>query len=56
MLHMKERKVMKAGQAAIEYMLALAALVVVVFMTFHLIHVTKKAASRTVNIVSSDYP
>ena len=56
MLHMKAGKAMKTGQAALEYVLALAALIVVVFMTFHLIYTTKKAAARTVNIVSSDYP
>ena len=44
------------GQAALEYVLVLGALLVVVVMTTHLIHATKKASARTVSLVSSDYP
>lgn len=46
----------RRGQAALEYVLVLGALLVVVVMTTHLIHATKKASARTVSLVSSDYP
>ena len=46
----------RRGQAALEYVLVLASLLVVVAMVTHLIHAAKRASDRTVNLVGSDYP
>lgn len=47
---------MKKGQALIEYVLAMAGLVVVVGVLWGLVDVTVRYAVRAENLVSSEYP
>ncbi len=46
----------RSGQAALEYVLALAALLVVVGAVSHLVAAARKSGDRTIGIVASDYP
>ena len=47
---------MKSGQAMLEYVLSLAALLVLIGILWGLVHVSARYAERTENLVSSDYP
>ena len=47
---------MKNGQALLEYVLAMAGLVVVVGVLWSLVGVTVRYAVRTENLVSGEYP
>ena len=47
---------MKSGQALLEYVLAMAALVIVASVLWNLVGVTARYAVRTENLVSSEYP
>ena len=47
---------MREGQAMLEYLLALASMLVVVGILWGLVHVTVRYAERTENLVASDYP
>ena len=46
----------RAGQAALEYVLALCALLVVVGAMWYLVVAARKSVVRTESLVSSDYP
>lgn len=46
----------KSGQALLEYVLAIAGLLVVVSLLWVLVDVTARYAVRTENLVSCDYP
>lgn len=46
----------RKGQAALEYVLALAALLVAVGVMGYLVSAARKSAQRTEALVSSDYP
>ena len=46
----------KKGQTAVEYVLALCALLAVVGAMWYLVSATKKSVVRTESLVSSDYP
>ena len=46
----------RKGQAAVEYVLALCALLAVVGAMWYLVSATKKSVVRTESLVSSDYP
>lgn len=46
----------RAGQAALEYVLALCALLVVVGAMWYLVVAARKNVVRTESLVSSDYP
>lgn len=46
----------KRGQVMLEYVLALAGLLVVCSILWGMVAVTMKYSSRVVNLVSSDYP
>lgn len=47
---------MKRGQAMLEYVLALAGLLVVFSIMWGLVTVTKRYAVRSENLVASEYP
>jgi len=47
---------MRHGQALIEYVLAMAGMVVVVAILFGLVHVAIRYSVRTENLVSGEYP
>lgn len=46
----------RAGQAALEYVLALCALLVVVGAMWYLVAAARRSVVRTESLVSSDYP
>ena len=46
----------RSGQTAVEYVLALCALLAVVGAMWYLVSASKKSVVRTENLVSSDYP
>ena len=46
----------RSGQAALEYVLALCALLVVVGAMWHLVAAAHRNVVRTESLVSSDYP
>ncbi|MBR5550033.1 MAG: hypothetical protein IKU71_09960 [Kiritimatiellae bacterium] len=46
----------RKGQTAVEYVLALCALLAVVGAMWYLVSASKKSVVRTENLVSSDYP
>jgi hypothetical protein len=48
--------VARSGQAALEYVLALCALLVVVAAMWHLVVAARRNVVRTEALVSSDYP
>ena len=47
---------LRGGQAMLEYVLALAGLLVVVAVMWTLVSASEKQTHRTVNLVSSEYP
>ncbi len=47
---------MKRGQAALEYLLVLTALIAVTAATGWLVHAARRASERTTALVGSDYP
>lgn len=47
---------LRSGQAMLEYMLVLAALLVVVALVWGLVGVSRRYADRTENLVTSDCP
>ena len=47
---------MRAGQAAVEYVLALCALAVAAMVAWHIARAARANAERTVEHVSADYP
>lgn len=47
---------MRKGQAALEYVLALAGLLVVTAILWQLVGVTMRYAERTERLVTSEYP
>ena len=46
----------RKGQTAVEYVLALCALLAVVGAMWYIVSASQKSVVRTENIVSSDYP
>ncbi len=46
----------RKGQAAVEYVLALCALLVVVGAMWHVVAAARKSVARTESLVGSDYP
>ena len=46
----------RSGQAAVEYVLALCAMLAVIGAMWYLVVAAKKSVVRTENLVSSDYP
>lgn len=51
-----ETKVMRKGQALIEYVLSTASLIVVIGVLWGFVEVVERYAVRTENLVSSEYP
>ena len=52
----KRPAVGRAGQAAVEYVLALAALLGVAAISWYLVSASKSSVERTERLVGSDYP
>lgn len=46
----------KAGQAALEYLLAFMALLAIVIALWQFVKATRRAARQTTELVTSDYP
>lgn len=47
---------MRVGQALLEYVLAVAGLIVIITVLWLLVDLTARYAVRTENLVSSEYP